>query len=177
MVTGISGWKKLCFAPWDRGDIPQDPNRHGGTGLLSGGRPQRGHTVECSSSRVTYCYTVLSPVKSIYTHVGNTPLTSEQTVWTSEKTGSGAGRAKRLHNAHGCTLKLGYLGLACIWHLLEFSDFHFWRLQTVLLCLVKFCFTVWRVYAVKIYVAWKINISSWNGKLRFSHTCILCGQN
>lgn len=68
LVTGISGWKKLCFAPWDRGDIPQDPNRHGGTGLLSGGRPQRGHIVECSSSRVTYCYTVLSPVKSIYTH-------------------------------------------------------------------------------------------------------------
>lgn len=68
MVTAISGRKKFCFAPWDRGDIPQDPNRHGGTGLLSGGRPQRGHTVECSSSRVTYCYTVLSPVKSIYTH-------------------------------------------------------------------------------------------------------------
>lgn len=54
----------------------------GGTGLLSGGRPRRGHTVECSSSRVTYCYTVLSPVKSTYTHMhkrhaGNTPLTCD----------------------------------------------------------------------------------------------------
>lgn len=54
----------------------------GGTGLLAGGRPRRGHTVECSSSRVTYCYTVLSPVKSTYihmhrSHAGNTPLTCD----------------------------------------------------------------------------------------------------
>lgn len=40
--------------------------------------------MECSSSRVMYCYTVLSPVKSIYIyiymhrrHAGNTPLTSD----------------------------------------------------------------------------------------------------
>lgn len=87
-----------------------------GTGLLSGGGPRRGHTghiVECSSSRVTYCYTVLSPVKiHIYTctegmletrlwHLTFTKCMKVRKDWKWWQ------ENKRQHNACGGVLKLG----------------------------------------------------------------------
>lgn len=95
----------------------------GGTGLLSGGRPQRGHTVECSSSRVTYCNTVLSPVKSIYTHARKARWSHASDIWRNGKVRKDWRRrqgSRRLHNAHGCTLKLGYLCFTCIYHMLNY---------------------------------------------------------
>lgn len=81
IVTGMSGWEKQSY------DLLRETRGHSsgskqawGDGATVRGRPQRGHTVECSGSRVTYCYTVLSPVKSIYIHAGdggNMPLTSD----------------------------------------------------------------------------------------------------
>lgn len=81
MVTGMSGWKQQSYGLLcgTRGHS-SGSKQAWGDGATVRGRPQRGHTVECSGSRVTYCYTVLSPVKSIYIHAeegGNMPLTSD----------------------------------------------------------------------------------------------------
>lgn len=88
---------------------------------------------------------------------GNTPLTSEQIVWKSEETGSGD------RGAEGCITHVGaqetWLVASRLY--LSVSEFRFWGLQTVLMSLVKFPFTVWRVKTVQIQEARKMTMSSW----------------
>lgn len=114
--------EKVMFCSMGPGGHSSGSKQARGTGLLSGGRPQRGHTVECSSSRVTYYYTVLSPVKSIYTHAQKARWKHASDIWTNRmkvrKDWERCQESKRLYNAHGCTLKLGYLCFACICHML-----------------------------------------------------------